>query len=144
MFKILAPPLPPAASPTARPPGPCRRRLPEAMGGASGRPPSHISTHWPAVADRAKGYSCCVSNARSDHVSRGGLLGSVFVLGVPGEKSSRRLRPSPLQVSPSCFLRASPCTTCGLVGQEAWEVRALLELGSRGCGGVAAGVMLLA
>ena len=83
----LLPP-PPAASPTARPPGPCRRRLPEAMGGASGRPRSHVSKHWPAVADRAKGYSCCVSNARSDHVSRGGLLGSVFVLGVPGENEA--------------------------------------------------------
>ena len=38
----LLPP-PPAASPTARPLAPCRRcRLPEAMGGASDRPPSHI------------------------------------------------------------------------------------------------------
>jgi len=62
----LLPP-PPAASPTARPLAPCRRcRLPEAMGGASDRPPSLVSTHWPAVAARAKDYGCCVSDALSD------------------------------------------------------------------------------
>ena len=105
------------------------------MGGASGRPPSHVSKHWPAVADRAKGYSCCVSNARSDHVSRGGLLGSVFVLGVPGENEAGDYCLGLFRFHPaaSCGLLPAPRARVG--GRKLGRLVLCLEIGSRGCSG---------